>query len=72
MTNRFKVYALTALWEERNYKITVNFIVYFDGKFVIILRCQIRPFGDFPRSLKTSQHSGNKHSFWRQFYVIYF
>lgn len=34
--------------------------------------CQIRPFGDFPRSLKTSQHSGNKHSFLRQFYVTYF
>lgn len=47
-------------------------MVYFDGKYVIILGCQIRPSADFPRSLKTSQHSGNKHSFWRQFYVTYF
>lgn len=47
-------------------------MVYFDGKYGIILGCQIRPSADFPRLLKTSQHSGNKHSFWRQFYVTYF
>lgn len=47
-------------------------MVYFDGKYVIILGCQIPPSADFPRSLKASQHSGNKHSFWRQFYVTYF
>lgn len=47
-------------------------MVYFDGKYGIILGCQKRPSADFPRSLKTSHHSGNKHSFWRQFYVTYF